>query len=386
MSNYLPVEQIHKLTDAILSGGLSTPDARDDLLAGINRGYVVALPVRHSILDQIRSDLNEMNGVPYLLGNEVPLKIWLANAVHRLRASVRPEQALFQQALNDVAAKSEAIIAEAEGIAPVLAGAGQLEQIIHEDDLLAYRWLKGALAVGASVARLVVPRYEFGQVVSLPGVTEPIQSKGTGWLIGKQYLITNHHVINARSESEPLAEEADLKMQAENTIVEFGYDELGVSVPPAPVESLAAWVPWSATPPLDYAILKLKEPSSQTPLTLAPKALEQAAKNILPVNIIQHPRGNPKALGIRNNLVSSLEEWELRYFTDTDHGSSGSPVCNDDWRVIALHRANKYLHKDVNFQGKPTAYVNRGVRIDRIIADLQKSHPDLWTAIGATVV
>jgi V8-like Glu-specific endopeptidase len=81
-----------------------------------------------------------------------------------------------------------------------------------------------------------------------------------------------------------------------------------------------------------------------------------------------------------------LEEWELRYFTDTEPGSSGSPVCNDNWQVIALHRATKYMHKNLNFQGKGTAYVNRGVRIDRIIAHLQEHHPSLWTAMKAKIV
>jgi V8-like Glu-specific endopeptidase len=386
MSNYLSVDRIHRLEDAILSGGLNTDDARSALLANINPGYVAMLPRRSTTLDQIASDLNAMNGVPYLMGYEVPLKIWLENAVHRLRRSLRPEQTLFQETLNEVEVKSEAVIQETSGTMPPPPPPAGLEEIIHQDDLLAYGWLQGAVSIGSSVARLVVPRFDNGQVKINPGSAQPIQSKGTGWLIGKEYVITNHHVINARSEGEPLASESDLKKQATSTAVQFDFDGVGVDVIATEVESLAAWVAWNATPALDYAILKLKEPSPRDPLTLAPQALLEAAGDTQPVNIIQHPGGNPKALGIRNNLISSLEEWELRYFTDTMRGSSGSPVCNDWWQVIALHRATKYVHKNLNFQGKPTAYVNRGVRIDRIIAHLQDRHPALWTAIGANVV
>jgi endonuclease G len=388
MSAYLSITRVHQLTDAILSGGLSNADARDELLTGIHPGYVATLPLRSTTLGQIRSDLDAMNGVEYLMGYEVPLKIWLENAVHSLRRSFRPEQALFQETLNEVAAKSQAVIEQATGAAPAPGEAIQLEEIIHQDDLLAYGWLRGALAVGASVARLVVPRYEHGQPAPpLPGTTQPIQYKGTGWLIGKQHIITNHHVINARSEGEPNASELDLRKQVENAMIQFEFDAEGVDGVVTEVESLSAWVDWNASPQLDFAILKLKHDASpRVPLTLAPRALDQAGTGTLPVNIIQHPAGNPKALGIRNNLVSSLEEWELRYFTDTMRGSSGSPVCNDDWQVIALHRATKYVHEKLNFQGKKTAWVNRGVRIDRIIDHLQEKHPALWTAIEATVV
>jgi hypothetical protein len=53
------------------------------------------------------------------------------------------------------------------------------------------------------------------------------------------------------------------------------------------------------------------------------------------VNIVQHPRGEHKQVAFRNNLVSAADATIVRYFTDTDHGSSGSPVCDDHWRVVA---------------------------------------------------
>ena len=152
------------------------------------------------------------------------------------------------------------------------------------------------------------------------------------------------------------------------------------------MEALAAWWPRYDKTPLDFAILKLKQPSPRNPLTLAPQSLAQVGSDKLPVNIVQHPQGNPKMIGVRNNLVSSLEEWEIRYFTDTMRGSSGSPVCDDDWHVVALHRATVQLSQNVNFQGKDTAWVNRGVRIDRLIEHLKSEPSNLWAEIGAQVV
>ena len=115
MPNYISVQQVHKLMDTILSGGLATPETREVLLTGINPGYVALLPLRRSPLNQLQSDLVAMNSVPHLTGYEVPLRIWLENAVHQLRRSGRVrEQTLFQEVLNKVATKSDAVIREAK--------------------------------------------------------------------------------------------------------------------------------------------------------------------------------------------------------------------------------------------------------------------------------
>ena len=75
----------------------------------------------------------------------------------------------------------------------------------------------------------------------------------------------------------------------------------------------------------------------------------------------------------------------MRYFTDTLRGSSGSPVCNDLWQVLALHRAEYRMTQAVEFQGKTTAWANRGVRIDKIIEHLPEKHPGLTETMGVRV-
>jgi hypothetical protein len=57
------------------------------------------------------------------------------------------------------------------------------------------------------------------------------------------------------------------------------------------------------------------------------------------VTFIQHPNGEPKQLAIRDNQVVDELELFLHYQTDTDPGSSGSPVLNDQWEVVALHHS-----------------------------------------------
>lgn len=62
------------------------------------------------------------------------------------------------------------------------------------------------------------------------------------------------------------------------------------------------------------------------------------------VSSIQHPGGDEKYISIRENRVvkigdpqhAQLAPW-LWYTSDTAPGSSGTPVLNDQWQVVAVH-------------------------------------------------
>ncbi len=58
------------------------------------------------------------------------------------------------------------------------------------------------------------------------------------------------------------------------------------------------------------------------------------------VNIIQHPNGNPqKAVLTQNYVLSTMSADRVHYLADTMPGSSGSPVLNNHWEVVALHHS-----------------------------------------------
>ena len=67
--------------------------------------------------------------------------------------------------------------------------------------------------------------------------------------------------------------------------------------------------------------------------------------------------------GFVRNRVSSVETRRVYYLTDTEPGSSGSPVFNGMGQMIALHRAGGTPQK---FTGLPPVKKNEGVRIDVI--------------------
>ena len=83
------------------------------------------------------------------------------------------------------------------------------------------------------------------------------------------------------------------------------------------------------------------------------------------VYIIQHPRGRPKEVVLRDNDVTRVRDRVVWYRADTDGGSSGSPVFNEDWQLVALHHAGWLDPAD------PSQATNEGISLAAIIRFLQ---------------
>jgi hypothetical protein len=81
--------------------------------------------------------------------------------------------------------------------------------------------------------------------------------------------------------------------------------------------------------------------------------------------IIQHPGGREKRLGFVRNQISEVTAREIFYITDTEGGSSGSPVFNGDGKLVGIHCAGGDPQK---FVGVPPIVNNMGLRID-VVAD-----------------
>jgi endonuclease G len=360
----LSQEQIRELADIILSAPIDVTAARGTMLQSINYNYRGLLPVHTLPALQIRSDLGQMNDVERLANGQVPLIIYLGNLSSLL--SGLEQQKVIQTALDELTHR-------ATGSPRVDAAAlpETKEQIIHDNDMVPYGFMEKGYKAGASVVKLRVARYENG--ARKMRNANPVIYFGTAWLLTDSLIMTNHHVVNARNEGEPAASPEDFRIQALHTIVHFDFDGDGMAGSEVPIQSLEAW-----DPALDYAILRIP-PSGRTPLRClaGPLKLETG---LMPVNIIQHPGGRSKSYAIRNNLVSRSTPSELRYFTDTEAGSSGSPVLDDRWQVVALHRASTYVRK-VQFQGRDTAYVNVGTPIHTIFEDLRARYASIAAEI-----
>ncbi len=216
------------------------------------------------------------------------------------------------------------------------ADAEQLEKIMGDQStLLPIRFLEMGTARARSVARIV----------------QANRSSGTGFLIGSGWLLTNHHVLPT-------------KEIAETSIVEFNYQET--------VDGLAAEV---STYKLDARRFETNERNDWTVVGVDPAVektwgtitLEPVGTNVGAfVNIIQHPGGGPKQIALYHNTVAYAGKERVQYLTDTLPGSSGSPVFDDRWRLVALHHSGGMLREPGT---KKSYYRNEGVAIGAVLDD-----------------
>lgn len=370
MNGYLIREEVRELRRIVLD--LTRGDYgqfRGALLGGLPDGFRANL--RREAVDsvQLASDLTAINESDRIAGGLIPLAQFLDELVDLFADS---DQALVGRA-RQLLAKVEQDAVGAPDVAPPTTSEVK-EAIVHQNDLLPASYVRGAQLASQSVAKLEVPRFLNG---SADKGADGLQKTflGTGWLVGDGLLITNDHVISARLKGEPPASEDDVSQQVANMRVIFDFDDIEVKPPALGVTSLVA-----KDPALDFALLRI---ASDRPSLAISSELPEAPKGhgSPALNIIQHPGGNPKAFGIRNNLMASATQTDVRYFTDTQSGSSGAPVFDDTWRAVALHRGHTYA-SGVEFQGREAMYLNVGTRMSAILQHLRAQHSGQLPELG----
>jgi len=356
---YFAQADLEALINAATQSGLVEAE-RSQRTLGIHAGFVAGIKTGTASLDRFEFELLKFNAVERLLDGSVPLALFLDNCASYLRRRGLPEADTFAKAANSLGNASSGVghLLPAQTPPEIT----HPEAIVGRDEMLDFAFLSRGMTVGRSVGRILVPRFEQGVAKSLP-TGGPWVMQGTAWVIAEGYVLTNHHVVNARVDGEPPASAADLITQTRSADLEFDFDDPGAQVTRTRIQDLVA-----SDEALDYALLKVST-GERPALQRLGAAVNFGPAGWLPVNIIQHPRGGYKKIGIRSNLVTGATETELRYFTDTDIGSSGSPVCDDNWRVVALHRGALQV-RGVKYYGKDTAYVNYGSQLSAILAHI----------------
>lgn len=187
---------------------------------------------------------------------------------------------------------------------------------------------------------------------------------GTGWIINGNYLITNKHVIP----NEKVAGDATITFN-----YQIGGDPLKIfnlnpdkvfytSVNPESADGTRR--PESEV--LDYTLVSIEDDGSLDKFGSLNLGTRLPLKGEL-VNIIQHPGGGVKKLAMLEEVSDvSDEKNRLYYQVDTLAGSSGSPVFNQDWQVVALHNAATSRNSSDRRED-----ANKGVLIQAIVEDLR---------------
>lgn len=221
------------------------------------------------------------------------------------------------------------------------------------------------------------------------------QAFGTGFLVTPRLLLTNHHVFKD-------------DVAAKQSRAEFNYQLSPNRTLPVESFEFSPETFFLTDEGLDFALVAVAPRSAAgtllTSFGFCP-LLGAEGKIITgqPVNVVQHPNGELKQVVIRDNKLLDLPENGSQmdqyayYQADTEPGSSGSPVFNDQWEVVALHHSGvpktNAAKQPVDANGKavppdgdPNQIVwiaNEGIRTSRLVtfiagAPVERGH-DLLT-------
>ena len=217
------------------------------------------------------------------------------------------------------------------------------EKIIgKESTLLDIAYLETGLLRARSVVRIVLPN----------------RATGTGFLTDHNFIITNNHVIPSAA-------------IAGKSIVQFNYQRNADGLDLPLMEYSLDPSNGFATSPKekhDWTAIKLKGNANEEwgALPLTPNTIEKNQR----VTIIQHPNGMYKQIAIHHNYVRYADENVIQYLTDTLPGSSGSPVFDDNWKLVGLHHSGGNIREPGT---KRIAFRNEGIHINKVIEGLQSA-------------
>ncbi|QFP77151.1 endonuclease [Deinococcus sp. AJ005] len=252
----------------------------------------------------------------------------------------------------------------------------QAERVLGANDLVGVAYLDLARSASRAVGRVVLKDAR-GRTVGF----------GTGWLCSPHTILTNHHVLeNAAT--------------AKLAVIEFNYELLPGGELATPVTlPLDPDTLFLTSEGLDYSLVAVR---GDTVAYGWLPMIASADKTVLgeALSIVQHPGGETKQIALRENRLIDLLPDYLHYETDTAPGSSGSPVFNDAWEVVALHHSGvprtddqgRTLRRDGQplQPGDPDSAIdwiaNEGVRVSRILNDLRTRADAAGNALVAEVL
>lgn len=218
-----------------------------------------------------------------------------------------------------------------------------LEKVIGENTLRDVMLLELALEAARSVVRI-----------------RTADSLGSGFLCGPDVIMTNHHVI------------PDAAMAQRSTFM-FFYEldrlrrERMVQIIQAVPDGL-----FFSDSALDVALIQVETPpEGVAPLGLKRERIQRDTR----LNIIQHPGGHYKKISMQNNFVEYADAEVVQYTTSTEPGSSGSPVFNNDFEVVAIHHSGGML---ADPQSKRRYLRNAGTTMIAVLKAVQASQPELY--------
>lgn len=291
---------------------------------------------------KIGDELNVARGLKYVVTDLIDLAIsagWLAQLLLAAK-DYRPGNLRLQAVLGELNVVQPEKIAKENVVVDDGAASSRLEKIVRKRmPLMPFvDYMDRLSAIGHQIARVEMPQGK---------------EAGTGWLVGSNLLLTAYHVIEGIVQNSKGLTYKDLFFR-------FDYAALNAASRVCSVQ--ANWLtdhsPYSAsdlaasnTDPspteLDYALVELSEHAGNDDLPDGKKRgwikvpehpVAMSTDDF--VMIPQHPDGRPLEIAFGELLKYNNSANRVRYDTNTEPGSSGSPCFDMSAQPFALHHAS----------------------------------------------
>jgi endonuclease G len=186
--------------------------------------------------------------------------------------------------------------------------------------------------------------------------------QGTGFMISDILFMTNKHII-----FDPIG--------AKDFFVEFNYELNEMKIPKSITAfALSPETLFISSPDyhLDFTIVaignRISGEGNLADFGYCPISNKDMSTKPEWANIIHHPRGGYKQITKLQNQIVAVSTDVLQYYADTDVGSSGAPVFNDNWEPIALHHWGAPTRTAYAPNGEPGPKdTKEGIRISAIV-------------------
>ncbi|NJM73245.1 MAG: trypsin-like peptidase domain-containing protein [Scytonema sp. RU_4_4] len=269
---------------------------------------------------------------------------------------------------------------------PQLSARGALEKIIKKTNsfLDVNQWREKLGTIEAQVCRIEITN------------NNNTKEFGTGFLIAPNVVVTNYHVIESVDSGQA---------NASNVILRFDYKQLadgkiinqGTEYRLVESDWLIDKSPYTKnTLPtldeLDYALLRVDGVLGEEPIgkNSDPKAPQRGWISLptkpyeflpeTPLLIVQHPKAEPLKLAFDTDAIIGINEnsTTVKYKTNTEPGSSGSPCFDINWNLVVLHHSGDPDWRNPTYNaGTPFSAICSRLEKQDFWADLRSSQP-IW--------
>lgn len=215
---------------------------------------------------------------------------------------------------------------------------GELEKIMgSQKTLLPISFLEKGMMRAGAVAKVETP-----------------DGSGTGFLISEKNLfLTNNHVLGSKELAAASTVRFNYQATLKGTAARFEDFKIDAEGFCTSVDD-------------DWSLVTIKNNPAEKYGFIALTGAKTKKDDF--VNIIQHPGGEAKQIAMYHNVVTYADDKIVQYLTDTMPGSSGAPVFNSKWEVVALHHSGGWM---IEPGLTDEVLRNEGIAIGRIIEALR---------------